>query len=165
MSDAPTVDAIDQLGELLESAGARVIFDRGANNTNPCTFCGTRVVPGDVHCLRRIGTYPNGDPIRRPVCGQCRPIADARAVAAPPPKLPENVCPDCRLPRRVDGLWSEASCPKTNCSDFVDRAAQACLRIGLDKAHANEARMRGLLATVGEALDAAIAAQETHEPL
>jgi hypothetical protein len=37
-----------------------------------------------------------------------------------------------------------------------------CLRIGLDKAHANEERMRGLLRTVGEALDAAIAAQVHH---
>jgi hypothetical protein len=155
---ADTPDPVTELGELLRDCGARVYFDRGNDGTKPCTFCGTRPEPGGCHQTLRIGTYPNGDPLRRPVCSQCLPVVASRAAAAPPPKLPDNVCPDCRLPSCPEGdQWDEGShCPKSLRQSR--RRERDCLRIGLDKARANEERMRGLLRTAGDALDAAIAA-------
>jgi hypothetical protein len=73
VSDEP--DAVDDLAELLDSAGARVTFDRGRNSGHPCTFCAK---PGkSAHRLRNIGRYPNGTRITRPVCENCSSLADA----------------------------------------------------------------------------------------
>lgn len=61
-------DPIALLSALLRDSGARVTFDLGASCRNPCTTCGA---PGP-HELVRIGTYPNGEPIARPVCERHR---------------------------------------------------------------------------------------------
>jgi uncharacterized protein (DUF433 family) len=90
-------DSITKLAEVLREAGARPYFDRGNNATNPCTFCGTRPPPDTAHKMVCIGTFGNGDPIRRPVCDQCMPVAEAKAkvAAATPVSVPEGTCPDC----------------------------------------------------------------------
>jgi hypothetical protein len=86
-------DAIDQLTDALEQAGARVVFDRGNDHTKPCTFCGTR--PAPAHELVRLGTYLNGEPMWRPVCDQCMPVALAKA--SPPASVVDNACAACGL--------------------------------------------------------------------
>lgn len=43
--------------------------DPGCNGRHPCTFCGR--APDGTHDLSTIGTYPNGEPITRPVCSAC----------------------------------------------------------------------------------------------
>ena len=73
-------DAIERLGRILQEAGARVVFDRGNNRHHPCTFCAKPAAP--THELLRIGTYPNGDPLRRPVCADCKPLVQARDAAS-----------------------------------------------------------------------------------
>jgi hypothetical protein len=158
-------DPVTDLGQLLKEAGVRAYFDRGNDATRPCTFCGTRPEPGTGHDTRRIGTYPNGDPIRRPVCSQCTPVVEAREKAAPLPQLPENLCPDCRLPRvPADEPWDEGThCPKSlriRGDMFGEAVAERdCLRIGLDKARVTEQRMIKTLRSTREALDAALVEQ------
>ena len=68
-------DPIAGLADLLDQAGARVMFDRGRDITKPCTFCGK--APETTHDLRRIGTYPNGTALTRPVCAGCKRVGDA----------------------------------------------------------------------------------------
>lgn len=58
-------------------SGARVTFDRGRSNKNPCTFCGASADEGSAHRLRSIGFYPNGDLLTRPVCDREACIAIA----------------------------------------------------------------------------------------
>jgi hypothetical protein len=127
-----------------------------------CTRCG---IEGDESSLTTQVTCAL--PRERIDACREREIAMLRArlghQAAPPPKLPDNTCGDCRLPRApesnpfVDG----EHCPRSRRNYASETCAERdCLSIGLAKAHANEARMRGLLVTVGEALDAAIAAQD-----
>lgn len=69
-------DAVEQLGQFLSEAGATVTFDSGRSISHPCTFCGQLRPP---HKLMTIGTYPSGAALTRPVCGQCEPVAEARA--------------------------------------------------------------------------------------
>jgi hypothetical protein len=78
MSDPDDEDATQQLAEMLDATGARVTFDRGRNNQNPCTFCGASIDEGSAHRLRSIGFYPNGDLLTRPVCDReaCVAIAN-----------------------------------------------------------------------------------------
>jgi hypothetical protein len=67
---------IEELGEAIQSAGARITFDQGASIRRPCTFCGkASALP-----LWAIGIYPNGDVIRRPVCSGCVLYARARGA-------------------------------------------------------------------------------------
>lgn len=68
---------LDELCDLLRISGARVTFDRGASMVKPCTFC-SAPAPQVGHALVWLGTYGNGDPIRRPVCSRCMPSAEAR---------------------------------------------------------------------------------------
>jgi hypothetical protein len=72
-------DIIAELGQELRGTGARIYFDIGNDSTKPCTFCGTR--PAPTHKVIRLGTFANGEPIRRPCCAQCLPIAEAKAKA------------------------------------------------------------------------------------
>ncbi len=159
MADAR--DFNTELGETLESAGARLVFDRGNNGKNPCTNCGTRPPPDTMHETLRIGTYPNGDPIRRPVCSQCMQFVEAREKAAPLPKLAEHVCPDCRLPRCPEGepfdlgnhcpaSWSGADHRETPGLKLL--AERDCLRFGLDKARVTEQRTIEFMRTIKSAL-------------
>lgn len=93
---------LDELSSLIQETGARMYFDRGNDCTKPCTFCGTRPAPN--HKTVRIGTYPNGDPIRRPVCDQCMPIVEARKPVAKAPPVGTGavpLCQDCGWP-----IWS-----------------------------------------------------------
>lgn len=74
-------DAIEELGRLLQSIGAKVTLDRHRNITLGCCLCETVTEPRD---LVRIGTYTRimgggngpGDPIIRPMCNRCRILTE-----------------------------------------------------------------------------------------
>lgn len=74
---SPDEDFANQLAKALDSAGARLTFDRGRNNTHPCTFCGERQ-PGVTLRLMTIGRYLDGNGLTRPVCPKCEPTAQKR---------------------------------------------------------------------------------------
>jgi NTP pyrophosphatase (non-canonical NTP hydrolase) len=58
----------------MDPVTARATFDRGRDNTHPCTFCARAAKP--THRLRHIGRYPNGNLLTRPVCDHCETLAD-----------------------------------------------------------------------------------------
>lgn len=70
----------ERLEEALRSANARVTFDRGRNNTHPCTFCGCSPKEREVTTfdLVTIGTYKSGAALTRPVCAPCKVISRGR---------------------------------------------------------------------------------------
>lgn len=73
--------AFDELCNIIESAGLKLTFDRGRNNTLPCTFCGSLEGPRELVAL---GTYYQGDVLSRPVCVACLPIANLRTKRPEP---------------------------------------------------------------------------------
>lgn len=152
-------DATKQLGELLEASGARIVFDRGNNTGNPCTFCGTRPAPS--HETMQIGTYTNGDPIRRPVCDQCLPVAKARQAgeSPAPAALPANTCPTCRRQQRAPGEVHDEGrhCPDSPIETREARDPVACFRIGIELRDAQQAKMKSLLRRVAQLLDDGVA--------
>lgn len=159
-NESPT----EQLVDLLRDAGARVVFDRGNDHTHPCTFCGTR--PVEAHPLLRIGTYPNGEPIRRPVCSQCVPVVEARAAGAPVPRstLSESTCPDCLRPSWLPTLNVNFDDSK-HCLAAHVRARPgapnhdlvACLERTRDRFQAERRRMVEMLRRTANALQDAAA--------
>jgi hypothetical protein len=163
-------DAINQLADALERAGARVIFDSGNNATHHCTYCGTR--PVVAHKTMSIGTYPNGDPIRRPVCAQCEPVVEARRVAGerPLPALPEGICKDCRRPVCAEGVPfdEDTHCPRSWSSAKASiesdlHTQRDCYWSGLEKAKAERRRMIALLRRLTDVLGDAAASLLTGE--
>jgi hypothetical protein len=83
-------DAVNDLAVLLDSAGARVSFDRGRSNTHPCTFCGKPPADGGAHQLLTIGRYISGADLTRPVCSGCDAIARLR-MTPPPERLAHSI--------------------------------------------------------------------------
>ncbi len=67
-------DEIDELAELLQSAGAVVTVDSGRSIRHPCTFCARPAEP--AHELWTIGTYTDGKTLTRPVCKRCEKLAE-----------------------------------------------------------------------------------------
>lgn len=70
-------DALKQLCELLDAAGARLDFDLGRDIDikKACTFCGDASAPSRK--LYIIGRYPNGRTLSRPVCMGCEAVGQA----------------------------------------------------------------------------------------
>ncbi len=153
------VDPIVELSELLSDSGAnaRVYFDRGNDCSKPCTFCGTR--PSPNHKVVRLGTYLNGEPIRRPVCDQCMPSAYAKATPRPAAPLTSDHCPDCRRPRCPDGAPYDENvhCPRSwsqaKASPEYDALTQRdCYWSGLQKAEQQRKRVIEVLREQADAL-------------
>jgi len=159
-------DPLTELAEVLRDAGARVYFDSGNNCERPCTFCGTR--PAPTHKVVRIGTYPNGDPIRRPVCNQCAPVAEARqAGESPAAALPANVCAICRRPqRKEDESHDEARhCPDSPVEAREARDPVACCHIGIELRDAQQAKTKTVLARILQELTDGVALIDQGEDL
>ncbi len=74
-------DAITELAAALDAAAAKVTLDPGAAFSRPCTFCGK--LPTAFHSVFRLGTYHNGQLIRRPVCDKCVPLVARYTEPAP----------------------------------------------------------------------------------
>lgn len=79
MSETPKKERTpsEALGELLEAAGLKITIDPGRNNQGNCTFCGALPPPRASHDLPVLGTYFNDTPLSRPVCRECRSLAEA----------------------------------------------------------------------------------------
>ncbi len=76
-------DPLAALRAHLGNAGARVTLDRAASNARPCEDCF-----GVANGLVEIGTYPNGDAIRRPKCAASA-LAFFESGKAKPPRRAE----------------------------------------------------------------------------
>ena len=71
------MSAVDDLCKLLHEAGMKVTFDPRADITKPCWLCGVPRVPKEpAHDLVKIGTYNNGNTIRRPLCYECKSLLE-----------------------------------------------------------------------------------------
>jgi hypothetical protein len=81
------VSAAEDLAELLREAGVKAYFDCGNSINNPCTFCGKHPPWGSAATdaerkgwsLVVLGRYFDGTPLSRPVCVDCKGIAEKRA--------------------------------------------------------------------------------------
>jgi hypothetical protein len=110
------MDPIDELGQMLDAAGAKLTFDSGRSNTHPCTFCGK---PGPV-TLVALGKYFQGDVITRPVCSQCMPVAEYRST----PAATKMNCPVCEKPHVDEGEFVKKPHRTHRCVD--DAAGKGC---------------------------------------
>ncbi len=111
------MDMIDKLDALISEAGLCVTFDRRADQRRPCWGCD--VSADQLHDLVVIGTYSNGDPIRRPLCEGCKEILKPTTMTKAAKckwceREPSVVLVEKSQHRAT--WWYQVQCPNSTCA-------------------------------------------------
>ena len=112
-----------------------VVSDIGASMYRACTFCGAVANVETPHKVHRIGRYPNGELIERPVCVACRPrlfeieaqFENELRVTANELNVMRNLC---ELAALAETSPSSDALPPSFNEDFADAVQEYIVMLG-----------------------------------